>query len=203
MPRIMRRGCVRLQQFSLRFLCCGKSILSAIISGMIGRPETSEAAPYYFNYINQVEGDNPIRVIEDQIDQALSIFSAIPGQKSLYRYAPDKWSIRQLLNHVTDTERAFAFRALWFARGFTDPLPSYDQNVAAAGAGADGVLWAAHIEEFRQVRLATIALFRNMPPDGWMQSGIASDNRFTVRAMAFIIAGHLTHHLKILRERYS
>jgi len=170
---------------------------------MIGRPETSEAAPYYFTYINLVDSDNPIRVIEDQIDQASSIFSAIPEQKSLYRYAPDKWSMRQLLNHVTDTERAFAFRALWFARGFKEPLPSYDQNVAAAGAAADGVLWAAHVEEFRQVRLATIALFRNMPPDGWMRSGIASDNRFTVRAVAFVIAGHLTHHLKILRERYS
>jgi DinB superfamily len=169
---------------------------------MIGRPEVSEAAPYYFNYINQVNGDNPTRVIEGQLDEALSIFSAIPEEKSLYRYAPEKWSIRQTLNQFTDTERSFAFRALWFARGFEAPLPSYDQNVAAAGAAADGVAWAAHIEEFGHVRLATIALFRNMPADAWMRSGIASDNRFTVRAMAFIVAGHLTHHLKILRERY-
>ena len=172
---------------------------------MIGRPETSEAVPYYFTYIDQVDGENPIRVIEGQIlHQALSIFSAIQEQKSLYRYAPDKWSYSgSTWLHVTDTERAFAFRALWFARGFKEPLPSYDQNVAAAGAGADGVLWAAHVEEFRQVRLATVALFKNMPTDGWMRSGIASDNRFTVRAMAFIIAGNIpTHHLKILRERY-
>jgi hypothetical protein len=169
---------------------------------MIGRPETPEAAPYYFSYINQVKGNDPIDVIESQLDESGAIFAAIPEQKSLYRYAPDKWSIRQLLNHVTDTERAFAFRALWFARGFKEPLPSYDQNIAATGAGADGVLWAAHVEEFRQVRLATIALFRNMPVDAWMRSGIASDNRFTVRAVAFIIAGHLTHHLKVLRERY-
>jgi hypothetical protein len=170
---------------------------------MIGRPETPEAAPYYFSYINQVNGNDPIGVIESQLDESGAIFAAIPEQKSLYRYAPDKWSIRQLLNHVTDTERALAFRALWFARGFKEPLPSYDQNIAATGAAADGVLWAAHVEEFRQVRLATIALFRNMPVDAWMRSGIASDNRFTVRAVAFIIAGHLTHHLKILRERYS
>ena len=170
---------------------------------MIGRPETPEAAPYYFSYINQVNGNDPIGVIESQLDESGAIFAAIPEQKSLYRYAPDKWSIRQLLNHVTDTERALAFRALWFARGFNEPLPSYDQNIAATGAAADGVLWAAHVEEFRQVRLATIALFRNMPVDAWMRSGIASDNRFTVRAVAFIIAGHLTHHLKILRERYS
>jgi len=107
-----------------------------------------------------------------------------------------------VLNHVTDTERSFAFRALWFARGFDTPLPSYDQHIAAAGAEADRISWAAHIEEFRRVRLATISLFRNMPPDAWARSGIASDNRFTVRALAFITAGHVTHHLKILRERY-
>ena len=169
---------------------------------MIGRPEASEAAPYYFTYINQVDGDNPLRVIESQLDQTSSTFSGISEEKSLYRYAPEKWSIRQTLNHITDTERAFAFRALWFARGFDAPLPSYDQNVAAAGAAADKISWSAHIEEFRHVRHATIALFRNMPADAWMRTGIASDNRFTVRAMAFIAAGHLTHHLKILQERY-
>jgi hypothetical protein len=169
---------------------------------MIGRPEVSEAAPYYFTYINQVDGDNPLRVIESQLDQALSTFRGISEERSLYRYAPEKWSIRQTLNHISDTERAFAFRALWFARGFDAPLPSYDQNVAAAGAAADKISLSAHIEEFRHVRHATIALFRNMPADAWMRTGIASDNRFTVRAMAFIAAGHLTHHLKILQERY-
>lgn len=169
---------------------------------MIGRPEASEAAPYYFNYINQVNGNDPIRVIESQLDDALLIFASISEEKSLYRYAPEKWSIRQTLNHVTDTERSFAFRALWFARGFEAPLPSYDQNIAAAGAAADGIPWAAHIEEFGHVRRATIALFRNLPADAWVRTGIASDNRFTVRAMAFIVAGHLTHHLRIFRERY-
>ena len=169
---------------------------------MIGRPETSEAAPYYFTYINQVQADNPVRVIEAQLDEALPILTGITEEKSLYRYAPDKWSIRQALNHVTDTERVFAVRALWFARGLDTPLPSYDQNIAAAGAAADGIPWAAHVEEFGHVRRANIALFRNMPNDAWMRSGVASDNRFTVRAMAFITAGHLAHHLKILRERY-
>ena len=107
-----------------------------------------------------------------------------------------------MLNHVTDTERAFAFRALWFARGFDTPLASYDQNVSAAGAEADQVFWAAHVEEFRRVRLATLSLFRNMPAEGWTRSGIASDNRFTVRALAYIIAGHFAHHVGVVRERY-
>jgi hypothetical protein len=169
---------------------------------MTGRPETSEAAPYYFTYINQVPGDNALRVMETQLGEALTMFGAISEEKSLYRYAPGKWSIRQSLSHVTDTERVFAVRTLWFARGLDTPLPSYDQDIAAAGAAADGIPWAAHVEEFGHVRRASIALFRNMPSGAWLRSGIASDKRFTVRAMAFITAGHLAHHLKILRERY-
>jgi uncharacterized damage-inducible protein DinB len=169
---------------------------------MNGRPREDEAAPYYFTYINQVQGDDPGVVIETQLDETLGFLSSVSEERSLYRYAPDKWSIRQVLNHITDTERAFAFRALWFARGFEDPLPSYDQNIAAAGAGADRVAWAEHVEEFRRVRLATISLFRNMPEEGWMRRGVASGNPFTVRALAYIIAGHVTHHVTVLRERY-
>src|SRR5712692_9236138 len=166
------------------------------------RPQPTEAASYYFTYINQVTSDDPVSAIEHQLEESQSLFAKISEEKSLHRYAPDKWSFRQALNHVTDTERAFAFRALWFARGFATPLPSYDQNVAAAGAEADKISWAAHIEEFRNVRLATISLFRNMPPEAWTRSGIASDNPFTVRALAYIIAGHLTHHVTVLRDRY-
>ena len=168
---------------------------------MIGRPQSTETAPYYFVYI-QVTGEDALAVIESQLPEALALFSAISEEKSLHRYAPEKWSIRQVLNHVTDTERAFAFRVLWFARGFDTPLPGYDQNVAATGAEADKVSLAHHLEEFRRVRLSTISLFRNMPAQAWARKGIASDKPFTVRALAFITAGHVTHHLKILRERY-
>jgi hypothetical protein len=169
---------------------------------MLGRPSPTEAAPYYFTYINQVDGDNPLATIESQLDESLVFFSTISEEKSKHRYAPDKWSVRQVLNHLTDTERAFAFRALWFARGFEPPLPSYDQDIAANGSGADAVAWSAHVEEFRRVRLATISLFKNMPGEAWTRTGIASEKRFTVRAMAFIVAGHVTHHVRILRERY-
>jgi hypothetical protein len=103
---------------------------------------------------------------------------------------------------VTDTERALAFRALWFARAFSDPLPSYDQESAARSAQADSIPWAAHVEEFKRVRLATLSLFHNLPPDSWMRTGIASSNPFTVRALAFIIPGHVTHHMKVVREKY-
>lgn len=107
-----------------------------------------------------------------------------------------------MLNHITDTERAFSFRALWFARGFDAPLPGYDQNIGVAGGGADAISWAAHVEEFRRVRLATISLFQNLPDEAWMRSGTADGNFFTVRAIAYILAGHVTHHLAVLRERY-
>jgi hypothetical protein len=169
---------------------------------MTGRPQPAEAAQYYFTYIDQVKGDDISGIIERQLDESLVLFAGITEEGSEHRYAPGKWSIPQVLNHLNDTERAFAFRALWFARGFEAPLPCFDQNIAANGAAADRVLWSHHVEEFRQVRLSTISLFRNMPPEAWMRSGIASDNPFTVRAMAFIIAGHVEHHIAILRERY-
>ncbi len=169
---------------------------------MIGRPQPTEAAPYYFRYIEQVPGDDIRGIISEQLDDAMALFSTISEEASLHRYAPDKWSIRQVLNHVTDTERSFAFRALWFARGFTTPLPGYDQNIAAAGARANETSWEGHVDEFERVRLSTLSLFENMPPEAWTRSGIASDNPFTVRALAYVVAGHATHHLTILRERY-
>jgi len=169
---------------------------------MIGRPQNSEAAPYYFTYIDLVSGDDPVRVIAQQLDETSAFCASIPEERSLYRYTEDKWSIRQILSHINDTERTFAFRALWFSRGFEAPLPSLDQNVAAAGAQADRLPWAAHVEEFRGVRLASLALFRNMPAEGWKRGGVASDNYVTVRALAYMIAGHLMHHLLVIRERY-
>ena len=169
---------------------------------MVGRPHESEAASYYFNYINQVSGDDILAILESQLEETARFFAAISEEKSLYRYAPEKWSIRQVLNHVSDTERAFAFRALWFGRGFSDPLASFDQNVAAAGARADDYSWASHIADFRDVRQATVSFFRNLPAEAWSRKGVASGNSVTVRALAYIIAGHLSHHLAILQERY-
>jgi hypothetical protein len=96
----------------------------------------------------------------------------------------------------------FVFRAMWFARAFPTPLPSFDQNIAVAAAKADDFSWATHVQEFVAVRQASLSFFTNLPEDAWMRTGIASDNRFTVRALAYIAAGHLDHHLNIVRERY-
>ena len=121
-------------------------------------PGKDEAAAYYFTYIDRIQQDDVVGVMEQQIGDADRLFSTISEEKSLHRYAPEKWSIRQTLNHISDTERAFAFRALWFGRGFSDPLASYDQNISASGARADEYSWARHVAEFGDVRRASLAL---------------------------------------------
>ena len=165
-------------------------------------PDRTEAAEYYFTYINQVTGSDICGVLDTQLTEATALFEGISEEQSLSRYAPGKWSMRQLLSHVTDTERAFVFRALWFARGFETALPGYDQDISVAGAAADSRSWSSHVEEFRTVRIATLSFFKNLPNEAWARRGVASGNPFTVNALAFITAGHVTHHLRILKERY-
>ena len=169
---------------------------------MTGRPAPTEAAPYYFTYIDRIASDDVVVVLESQLDPMLRLLATISEEKSLHRYAPDKWSIRQLLNHISDTERVFLYRALWFARGFDTPLPAFDQNIAVPAAAADQFSWGSHVADFDAVRRATLSFFRNLPPDAWSASGIASDNPVSVRALAYIIAGHVAHHIAILEERY-
>ena len=167
-----------------------------------GTPERSEAAPYYFRYIDRISSGDIVGVLESQLGETLGFLSGVSEEKSLHRYAPEKWTIRQVASHVNDCERVFVSRAFWFARGFDSPLPSFEQDISAAAAQANEVSWSAHIEEFRAVRLATLALFRNLPDGAWSRSGVASGNPFTVRALAYIIAGHVAHHCAILQERY-
>jgi hypothetical protein len=169
---------------------------------MVPRPAESEAAPYQFTYMNKVVGDDPHAALVSQLSDATALFEGISEQASLHRYQPEKWSIREVLSHITDTERIFTYRMLWFARGLESPLPGFDQEIAARGANADAISWASHVAEFREVRLSTISLFRNMPAEGWRRRGTSSDRLLTVRALAYLIPGHVAHHLAILREQY-
>jgi hypothetical protein len=169
---------------------------------MTCRPATDEAAPYYFTYIDRITSDDALPALESQLDPTLCLAANISEQESLQRYAPGKWSIRQLLHHVSDTERVFLYRALWFARGIETPLPSFDQEIAVAAADADQFSWASHVEEFRAVRVATLAFFRNLTADAWSRAGVANGDPLSVRAIAYIIAGHLAHHMAVLRQRY-
>jgi hypothetical protein len=166
------------------------------------RPEPNEAADYYFRYIDQVPDGDIVKTLETQVGGALPTLLGVTDEKSLYRYAPEKWSIREMMGHVNDCERLFAFRAMWFARGFTEGLPSFDQDVAVRTAGSDDRSWRSHVDEFQALRTATVSLFRELPPDAWSRRGKASGYDFSVRALAFIAAGHFTHHMTILKERY-
>jgi len=166
------------------------------------RPASNEAAPYYFNYIDRVEGDDVLTVLHRQLDETLKFLSTVSEEKSRHRYAPDKWSLRELLNHVNDTERLFVFRALWFARGFEEPLPSFDQQVAVNNSEADAVSWNDLVDEFQSLRHSTLSFFRSLPEAAWSRSGVASGNPFTVRALAFITAGHVAHHVDVMKRLY-
>jgi DinB superfamily len=168
----------------------------------MNRPDRNETAEYYLTYINQVPDGDIGQILERQEPDTVQLLRGVPEERSLHRYAPDKWSIREVVSHINDTERMFVFRALWFARGFDSPLPSFDQNVAIRGAAADERPLNSHIDEFRAVRAATVALFRDLSADAWMRRGVASGNPFTVRALAYITAGHMAHHVRLLRERY-
>lgn len=165
-------------------------------------PDRTEAAEYYFRYIDLVPAGDVCNLLEVQGTETLALLRGIDAERSLFRYAADKWSIREVVNHLSDTERLFGFRAFWFARGFDSPLPSFDQGVAAASAAADGRSWTSLVDEFAAVRAATVSFFQTLPSDAWTRRGIASGNPFSVRALAFLTAGHVTHHIAILRERY-
>jgi len=169
---------------------------------MTGRPSANEAAPYYFKYIDRIPDENIVHALEAQLDETLPVLHRISEEKSLHRYASDKWSIRELWNHVNDAERVFVYRALWFARGFETPLPSFDQDVAVGASRCNEVAWAAHVEEFKEIRLATISFFKHLPEQAWMRTGTASDMQFTVRALAYIVAGHVAHHAEVLHQKY-
>lgn len=166
------------------------------------RPEATEAGEYYFRYIDQVPDGDIREILNTQKAEVERLLEAISDQDSLRRYAPDKWSIREVVSHISDTERLFAFRAFWFARGFSTPLPSFDQNVAAEAAHADSRPWSSLIREFQAVRVASLSLYASLEPGDWSRRGIASDNPFTVRALAWLTAGHVTHHVRILRSEY-
>jgi hypothetical protein len=165
-------------------------------------PDHTESADYYFTYISKVPAGDIREILEAQGAATLSLFRSISEERSLHRYAPGKWTIREVASHINDTERMFVFRAFWFARELGGELPSFDQDIAVARSGADGRSWRNHVDEFATVRAATLSFWTSLPDDAWTRRGIASGNPFTVRALAWITAGHVAHHVALLRERY-
>jgi hypothetical protein len=167
-----------------------------------GRPQTGEYATYYGRYIDLATEDDIVAALDAQGHETAALLGGLSEAQASHRYEPGKWSVKQLVGHVIDAERIFAYRALSFARGETNPLPGFDQDPYVANAGSDDRSIADLAEEFSTVRKANVMLFRALSEEAWSRSGIASDNPISVRALAYILLGHERHHLRILRERY-
>jgi uncharacterized damage-inducible protein DinB len=169
---------------------------------MIPRPDASEHLPYYGKYVDRVPDGDLLQTMRTQLDETLALVRGLPEERGGHRYAPGKWSIREVLGHVIDAERIFAYRALRIARGDATPLASFDENAYAAASDADARTLADLADELEHVRLGNIALFRSLGDEALARRGTASDATVSVRALAWILAGHELHHVKLLRERY-
>lgn len=169
---------------------------------MIPRPDASEFLPYYGKYIDRVPDGDLLQTLRTQLDDTLSLVRGLDESRGGHRYAPGKWTIREVLAHVIDAERIFAYRALRIARGDATPLPSFDENAYAENAGAESRTLADLAEELEHVRLGNLVLFRTLDDAAWTRTGTASGGTVSVRALAWIIAGHELHHVNLLRERY-
>jgi hypothetical protein len=166
------------------------------------RPAATEFAPYYNTYVKLVPDGDLLAVLAQQGSETQKLLRTLDEKKSLHRYAPDKWSIREVVGHMADTERVFTYRALRFARSDATPLPGFDQDVWAKTTNANGQTLVSLLEDFQALRAATITLFRGFDDAAWDRSGTASNNLVSVRALAWITAGHERHHVNILKERY-
>ncbi|HEV2495352.1 MAG TPA: DinB family protein [Terriglobia bacterium] len=170
--------------------------------GPIQAPEASEYAPYYGQYISMVSGNDVLRALEEQRPATAALFERLSDQQADYRYAPEKWSVKEVLGHIIDTERIMSYRALRIARHDKKPLAGFEQDDYVRAAQFGQRKLAGLVEEFTAVRHATLLLFQNLGPEAWMRLGIANEKEVSVRALAYIIAGHELHHRKILQEKY-
>ena len=166
------------------------------------RPGADEHPAYYTRYIEQVQVGKPPAVFGRQLAEILTLLEALTEEQSLARYAPGKWSIKEVLGHLADSERILAMRALCIARGEAAELPGFDEGAYVAAADFDARPWPTLRDELRRVREATIALFDGFAPAQLERRGRANQGEFTVRALGWIIAGHEAHHLGVLKERY-
>ena len=168
----------------------------------IPRPAAVEYAPYYGKYIDKVPEGDLLRTLEGQARETQALLAGLSEARALHRYAPGKWSIKEVIGHVSDAERVFSYRALRFARADATVLPGFDENAWVPAGNFDGRSLKELAAELDAVRRSTIALFRGLDAAALARRGTASDNAVSVRAIAWIIAGHERHHVGLLHERY-
>ena len=166
------------------------------------RPASGEYAEYYDRYISLVPEGDIVATLEKQFETTLALLGGIDETHANKRYAPGKWSIKELVGHLIDSERVFAYRALRFARNDQTPLSGFEQDDYVRSGGFDDRAMADLAEEFEHVREANIILFGSFAPEAWSLRGPANDVEVSVRALVYIIAGHEAHHIQVLQTRY-
>lgn len=167
------------------------------------RPEPAEYASFHATYVSAVPDGDLIDLLGAQAHALRTALAPLSPAQGGHRYAEGKWSVREVVGHCIDAERIFVYRALRIARGDATPLPGFDENEYVAAAGSDARSMQELLAELDAVRAGTIALFASLSPEAWSRVGIASSKEITVRALAYITAGHVAHHLRILHERYG
>jgi len=168
----------------------------------IARPQPGEYAPYYEKYISLITSTDILGMLEEQRKQSLLLLSGLSEDDGNFRYAPDKWTVKEVWGHVCDAERVFAYRALRISRGDKTPLAGFEQDDFVKNAPFGARPMCDLIEDYIAVRRATVSMFRILDEAAWTRRGIASNNEVTVRALAYMIAGHEVHHRRILESKY-
>ncbi len=169
---------------------------------LVRRPRPDEVGSYYFGYIDLVPEGDVLGELERGLEQTRALLARLGEARGGHRYAPGKWSVKEIVGHVIDAERVFAYRALRIARGDATPLASFEQDDYVAAAGSDRRRLADLLDELAHLRAANLLFFRSLQPSDWERRGTASDKPFVACAFPFILAGHETHHRHVLAERY-
>jgi hypothetical protein len=168
-----------------------------------GRPAETEYAPYYAGYVNQVSESDILTTLHDQLLECCAHWRGIDPAATTIVHPPYQWTLRQVLGHICDGERVFGYRALRFSRGDETELPGFDEKLFVQNTDFNRYPWLDLVAEFEALRQANYLLFKNLAPEAWPRSGIASDNSVSVRALAYILVGHVRHHATIIEARLA
>lgn len=170
---------------------------------MIERPTPSEYAPFYAGYIAALADGDILETLERQTSELRQLAASTPADRETFRYGEGKWSVREVFGHLIDGERVFSYRVLRFSRGDETPLPGFDENDYVAASHFDRRPLSDLVDELVLLRQANLRLLRSLAPEDWTRTGTANNHPVSVRALAFIMAGHVRHHLNLLRDRYG